>query len=145
MALQIAAAFILFAAQTLSIRATDIRRFAPLLVIIYFQVDYLQTALFLTADIVIGGAEFWNMLAIGEVASIIKNCGLLPFIAWKLRLRSTNPYNNAESVDALMMKGVVDSLSELLVGFSVVCAYSLEKKARTLSGISYYNVTNTMT
>ena len=108
---------------------------------IYFSVDYFQTALYLTVDV--SSEEFWIMIGIGEIGSLAKNGGLLQYLMWCVCLRKTNPYNDADFVKMLRSKGAVDSLSELLVGFSAFVHYVLEMESRTWAQIDMYNVTFT--
>ena len=71
--LQFFSIFVLFGIQVSTQGATDRQRFAPLMLIVYFQVDFFQTSLFLNSNF--GTKEFWLMIIVGECSSIIKNCG----------------------------------------------------------------------
>jgi len=55
--LQFMSILLLVASQVVSQRSTDIGKFAPLMLIIYFQVDFFQASLFLTTDFF--GASCW--------------------------------------------------------------------------------------
>ena len=83
------------------------------------------------------------MIGIGEIGSLAKNGGLLQYLMWCVCLRKTNPFNDADFVKMLRSKGAVDSLSELLVGFSAFVHYVLEMESRTWAQIDMYNVTFT--
>ena len=130
---------LLTAAQKISIRASDERKFPPLMLMIYFSIDYFQTSLYTTANVL--SADFWIMICIGEISSLAKNTGLLQYLMWCVCLRKTNPYSDEEFVYILRSKGVVDSLSELLVGFTAFFHYMFEVEAREWPGIDIYNVT----
>ena len=142
--LQFFSVLILSAFLNFTQRATDKRRFAILMLMGYIQVDYFQTALLLTSDL--RSLEFWKMIFIGELGSLVKNCGILGFLAhlvksYIFRMESTNPYEDKEIMDTLQKKGLVDSMSEILSTIAIVIVFILEKEVRTWGGIDMWNVT----
>mgnify|MGYP006925719412 CR=1 FL=1 len=95
---------------------------------IYYEVDFFQTCLFLNSDMM--GGQFWAMLAIGEVSSLMKNAGLGNFLGYLAGLIDSNPYQSEGFMEMLRAKGAVDSLSEMLVGVGAFVFYSFEKEVR---------------
>ena len=88
--LQFASVLILVGSLWISHRCTDHIRFAPLMLTVYFQVDFFQLCLFLGTDIF--SAECALMLLCTEVSSMFKNCGVYPFFMYLIKMRKLNPY-----------------------------------------------------
>jgi hypothetical protein len=95
--------------QRVAIRATDKNRFGLLLLVLYIQVDLTQTLLFLQADIL--SSEFFLMILIQEVASLMKNCGGPEFGAWLIGWRYKFPLGDEEAVNLLLKKGLLGKSS----------------------------------
>jgi len=137
--LQFMSILFLSASMVVSQRATDKKRFAILMLMVYFQVDYFQTSLLITSNF--ASPEFWKMIVIGELSSLFKNCGLLAYVSYLVCIRSTNPYGDEEFMGELEKKGLVDSMSEILVIFAIAVVFMLEKEVRSWGGIDLFNVT----
>ena len=137
--LQIASIVFLIGSQWISQRSTDSERFAPLMLIVYFQVDFFQICLFLSTDLF--GGDWWGMIILTEVASLFKNCGLLQMFSYLMGWRKTDPYLNKQFMAMLRARGMIDSLSEVLVGLGAFAYYAIEKESRTWEGVVILNVT----
>ena len=142
LAIQCLSVLLLFASQKVGIRASNRRRFAPLMTIIYYSVDLFQIILFIEVEAF--SLNFFYMLFIQEAGSMMKNAGLIELFAWVLQIRHDNPYKSVECVDMLRIKGLVDTLSEVLVAFGAFTIYLVEKEARGMEGSLKYNVTHTL-
>ena len=81
------------------------------------------------------------MIILSECSSLCKNCGFLQYFLYTVKLRKTNPYLDKTFIAMLRARGMIDSLSELLIGFSVSGFYGVEKNARTWDNTDMFNVT----
>jgi hypothetical protein len=161
-ALQLYAMLILATAKEVGLRCTDTERFAPLMLVLYYQVDMTQTFLFLQERAF--SVAFFEMIAVQEAASIAKNSGLVSnplhisqipilirltaatsyqfeLLLWFLRLRKTNPYADPENVRVLKAKCLVDTMSEVLACFACFTYYVTEHLASSLDFATTYTIT----
>ncbi|GMI30010.1 hypothetical protein TeGR_g2344, partial [Tetraparma gracilis] len=137
--LQLTSLLVLRAAQSFGIRTTDTDRFAPLMLILYFIVDLLQSFLYLKENMF--STDFFKMLAIQEAFSIAKNSGAFELIMWVVGARKTFPYGDPKTIRLLKSKAMVDSLSEVLAGFAACAIFSVETEIRRSSFVQMMNVT----
>ncbi|GMI30416.1 hypothetical protein TeGR_g8439, partial [Tetraparma gracilis] len=127
------------AAQSCGIRTTDTDRFAPLMLILYFIVDLLQSFLYLKENMF--STDFFKMLAVQESFSIAKNSGAFELIMWVVGARKTFPYGDPKTIRLLKSKAMVDSLSEVLAGFAACAIFAVETEIRRSSFVHMMNVT----
>ena len=62
------------------------------MLVVYLQVDLVQTFLYLQVDML--SFEFLEMILIQEAASIFKNCGFSDVIKFLVGFRKTLPYHD---------------------------------------------------
>ncbi|GMI19146.1 hypothetical protein TeGR_g4693 [Tetraparma gracilis] len=137
--LQLTSLLVLRGAQSVGIRTTDTDRFAPLMLIVYFIVDLLQSFLYLKENMF--GTDFFKMLAVQEAFSIAKNSGLFELIMWVVGARKTFPYGDPKTIRLLKSKAMVDSLSEVLAGFAACAIFAVETEIRRSSFVNAANIT----
>ncbi|GMH96313.1 hypothetical protein TrVE_jg3722 [Triparma verrucosa] len=82
--LQLVSLLLLEVAIVFSKRTTDQSRFQPLMLQIYFQIDMIQTFLFLRPDVTPFGLTWTLMLLVQEIFSLIKFGGVYGFIVYNL-------------------------------------------------------------
>jgi len=97
---------------------------------VYFPVDTIQCMLMLYLFEPLLLAEFLKMILFQEFASMCKNSGLLQLVAYLLGLRKENQYTDPVEVKVLKSKALVDSLSEILAGITMLVYYVTETAAR---------------
>ena len=138
--LQIAAIILLNAVFTASKRATDNYKFPPLLLVVYFQVDFYQLTLLLSIED-LRPSTFVIMILISCFSSDLKNCGLLQYLAFFFGFRKTNVLVKKSFIRLLKRRISVDSLCEILAGVSAFLYYIAETRTRKHPGVGIYNVT----
>ena len=109
----------------------------------YLQVDLVQTFLYLRVDMF--SFEFLEMLLIQEAASILKNCGFSDVIKFLVGFRKTLPYHDEARLGMLQSRGMVDTLSELIVCFLAAAAYAAETAAKNMDSAPVFHFNYSVT
>jgi len=123
-ALQIFSTAVVGLAQPVAVRATDRVRFSVLMLSIYVAIDLVQSILYFDAELY--SMDFVRIVLVQEFSGLVKNCGLLEFMGYLVRFRKKNPYRSVESVQMMLKKGLIDTMSEILSVVMIICMYVVE-------------------
>jgi len=91
---------------------------------IYIAIDLVQSILYFDADLY--SMDFVRIVLVQEISGLVKNSGLLEFMGYLFRFRKQNPYRSIESVQMMLKKGLIDTMSEILSVVMITCMYVVE-------------------
>jgi len=85
--LQVSSVILLETALVFSKRASDEKRFQPLMLLLYFQVDILQSFLFLRVDVELFSREFFFLILVQQLYAIVKFGGIAGVLLKKMGVK----------------------------------------------------------